>query len=118
MWLQNEGRLNEIVVELHERAKWKQTTNDGTRSFTIPFPSFGATGALHLQDVAKHYLEDDPLGVLSRLLLQPVQSPLVDDESQNLFRHIFGAHCEQQESNYLLDSTVAKFHGKAKTKFL
>ena len=68
MCLHNEGSLNEsIVVELHERAKWKRTTVDGTRSFTIPYPFFGAAGVLHPQDVAKLHLEDDPLGVLSRL---------------------------------------------------
>ena len=40
MWLQNEGHTNEsIFVELHERAKWKRTTMDGTRSFTTDYPS-------------------------------------------------------------------------------
>ena len=34
------------------------------------------------------------------------------------FRHTSDSHCEQQESNYLLDSTKAKVHGKEKTKFL
>ena len=62
MCLHNEGSLNEsIVVELHEHAKWKRTTVDGTRSFTIPYPFFGAARVIHPQDVAKLYLEDDPL---------------------------------------------------------
>ena len=66
MWFQNEGSLNElIVVELHERAKWKRTTIDD-KDLIIPCLSFGASGALP-QNNAKFYLECDRLGVLSRL---------------------------------------------------
>ena len=40
IWLQNEEHMNEsIAVELYERSKWKRTTMDGTRSFTIYHPS-------------------------------------------------------------------------------
>ena len=56
-----------IVVEVHERAKWKRTTLDGTRSFTIYYPFFVVAGALHPLDVAKWHLEKDLLGVFFRI---------------------------------------------------
>ncbi|CAE7501059.1 unnamed protein product, partial [Symbiodinium sp. CCMP2456] len=52
-WLHQEGALNSsIVVELYERAKWKRTTLDGTRSFEIPYPFLAMSGAVHLEDIA------------------------------------------------------------------
>ena len=44
-----------------------EQTSTGQGSFTILYLVFGAAGGLHPQDVAKLYLGDDPLGVLSRL---------------------------------------------------
>ena len=47
MWHQNDGHMDEsIVVELYKRSKWKRTTMDGTRSFTIYYPVFGVDGAM------------------------------------------------------------------------
>ena len=60
-----------VIVELHEMAKWKRTTMDGTRSFTIFYPFFVAAGALHPPDVAKWSLEKDLLeGLLSDQFLR------------------------------------------------
>ena len=69
-WLAQEGGVNEsIVTELHERFKWKRQTLQGDRSFEIPFPYFGACGALHVPDIAHLFLGDDPLGIRGRILL-------------------------------------------------
>ena len=66
-WLSAEGTLNEtIVTELFERAKWRRVTLDGTRSFTIMFPFFALSGAVHLPDVAFMFAGDDPLGIRGR----------------------------------------------------
>ena len=68
MWHQNEVHMYEsVIVELHEMAKWKRTTMDGTRSFTIYHRFFGTPGAVHPPDVATLYLEIDPLGVVYRI---------------------------------------------------
>ena len=65
--LSAEGTLNEtIVTELFERAKWRRVTLDGTRSFTIMFPFFALSGAVHLPDVAFMFAGDDPLGIRGR----------------------------------------------------
>jgi len=66
-WLHQEGALNSsIVVELYERAKWKRTTLDGTRSFEIPYPFLAMSGAVHLEDIAFMFCEQDPLGLRGR----------------------------------------------------
>ena len=66
-WLSAEGSLNEtIVTELFERAKWRRVTLDGNRSFTIMFPFFALSGAVHLPDIAFMFAGDDPLGIRGR----------------------------------------------------
>ena len=67
-WLTNEGSLNEsIVTELFERAKWKRTTLDGQRSFTLFYPYFMVFGAIHLKDILPLSHGDDALGLKGRI---------------------------------------------------
>ena len=54
---QNLGRSCSFMTEGKRLIMWY-----GTRSFTIPFPFFGAAGALHPPDVVRLCLEDDPFG--------------------------------------------------------
>ena len=67
-WCTAESSTNSsIVLELFERAKWHRVTVHDDRSFTIMFPHFVVSGALHIPDVAPIYMGDDPVGLKGRL---------------------------------------------------
>jgi len=66
-WLLNESALNEsIVMELYERARWKRTTLDATRSFSMYYPFFAVFAAVHLGDLAAVFGSDDTQGIRGR----------------------------------------------------
>ena len=69
-WLANESSVNQsIVTTLFERYRWKRTTVDGKKSFSIYYPFIGICGALHLGDIAHVFTGSDELGIRSRLTL-------------------------------------------------
>ena len=60
------GLHQSLVTILYERARWKRSTVDGKKSFSIYWPYFAVLGAVHVNDVAKLLLGEDPLGIRSR----------------------------------------------------
>ena len=103
-WLHQEGALNSsIVVELYERAKWKRTTLDGTRSFEIPYPFLAMSGAVHLEDIAFMFCEQDPLGLRGRAKF------LYTRPSFKRAAELREANQEHNPRRTLLPDLVAKF---------
>ena len=67
-WLLSESLVNQsIVTTLFERFRWKRTTVDGKKSFSIYYPFIVVAGALHLNDIWDLFTGDDDLGLRSRL---------------------------------------------------
>ena len=156
--------------------KWKRTTVNADKTFTIMFPYFTAAGALHIEDVLHLYVLNDPLGIRGRLGLfvsrptfrrarevEEAASSLSDrrygledklrkkftctwqahdpihgcstalfekfkgnasrvydftEDAKPFFMEQFDKHTTAHEAKHPVDYAGAKFHSKAKTKFL